>query len=161
MSIKLVDLTEVDGDIFNAKEEAVVVTINTVGAMGKGIAKSCKLLYPDLYLRYKKYCLNKKITETVLTRCVEDRDIILFPTKRHYSEPSRLSDIQYLIPRLNLACIKWGIKTIAIPPLGMGNGGITGKHGVSIVNLVHDTFKDSTVDAVMYLPKEILDLIGE
>jgi len=115
------------GDIIVAKEaEVITIPVNTVGVAGRGIAFIWKKLYPLEFEHYYNLCkLGKiKIGEPYLY----DR-FLLFPTKKHWKEKSRLEYIEtgldYLVAKVKAR--EWKFKSIALPALGCGNGGLDWK----------------------------------
>jgi O-acetyl-ADP-ribose deacetylase (regulator of RNase III) len=117
------------GNLLEADVDALVNTVNTVGIMGKGIALQFRRAFPEMFDAYEKAC---KANEVVIGRMfvvdrhtlIPPRYIINFPTKRHWKGKSRLVDIEAGLTDL-IKCVKeLGIKSIAIPPLGCGNGGL-------------------------------------
>jgi len=118
------------GDLFESNADALVNTVNTVGVMGKGVAFQFKKLFPHNYNIYKKRCESKdfQIGDLLL---VEDENILTgkkliinFPTKKHWRHPSKYEYIQIGLEKLKTVIIERNIKSIAIPPLGSGNGGL-------------------------------------
>lgn len=114
------------GNILKADTEALVNTVNTVGVMGKGIALAFKKAYPQNYKTYKKAVENNEVkigsvlvTETGL---LQPKYIINFPTKKHWRNPSKLSYIRKGMKDLVNIIIDKNIHSLAIPPLGCGNG---------------------------------------
>jgi O-acetyl-ADP-ribose deacetylase (regulator of RNase III) len=117
------------GDIFTAEVDAIVNTVNTVGVMGKGLALQFKARYPDNFTAYRKACAagDVKLGEMFVTETHEitgPRLIINFPTKGHWKANSRLSDIRAGLEDLVKVIQERGITSIAVPPLGAGNGGL-------------------------------------
>jgi O-acetyl-ADP-ribose deacetylase (regulator of RNase III) len=119
-----------NGNLLDAPVEALVNTVNTEGVMGKGIALQFKQAFPEMYRAYEAACA---AGEVKLGRMhVFDlgglvggpRWIINFPTKGHWRSRSRLSDIKSGLSSLAETIRKLEIKSIAIPPLGCGNGGL-------------------------------------
>lgn len=118
------------GDLFDSKAEVLVNTVNTVGVMGKGVAFQFKKLFPHNYNVYKKQCENNEFEIGDLL-VVEDENmltgkklIINFPTKKHWRQPSQYEYIKIGLEKLKTVIIERNIKSIAIPPLGSGNGGL-------------------------------------
>ena len=118
------------GNLLDSKADALVNTVNTVGVMGKGIALQFKDAFHDNYKIYREACKNKTIEIGKLV-AVHDQNAILgekliinFPTKMHWKQPSRYEYIQSGIIALAEYIKKNNIKSIAIPPLGCGNGGL-------------------------------------
>lgn len=118
------------GDLLKEDVEALVNTVNCVGVMGRGIALQFKKAFPENFSAYAAACKKKNVrpgemfvTET--GRLTNPRFLINFPTKRHWRAKSRLEDIQTgLVGLLNVIRAK-GIKSLALPPLGCGLGGLS------------------------------------
>lgn len=117
------------GDLLSADAEALVNTVNCVGVMGKGIALQFKLRFPENFRLYEQACRAKKVEPGHMfvfenPAGVHPRFIINFPTKRHWKGKSKIEDIESgLLDLINVVKEK-GIKSIAVPPLGCGNGGL-------------------------------------
>ena len=117
------------GNLLEAKVEAVVNTVNTVGIMGKGIALMFKERFPDNYDAYVRACKNAEIRLGKMFVTGEwnlfgRQWIINFPTKRHWRGNTRLEWIQDGLQDLVRVIGENEIRSIAIPPLGCGNGGL-------------------------------------
>ena len=118
------------GNLLKAPAEALVNTVNTVGVMGKGVALQFRQAYPEMYRAYEKACDAKDVRLGQVH--VFDlgglvggpRWIINFPTKGHWKAKSRLEDIESGLADLTAAVERLGIRSIALPPLGCGNGGL-------------------------------------
>ena len=118
------------GNLLEAPVEALVNTVNTQGIMGKGIALQFKQAFPEMFRDYEKAC---KAGQVRLGKMhVYDRGgltggprwIINFPTKNHWRQRSRLADIEAGLEDLVATVRRLGIRSIAVPPLGCGNGGL-------------------------------------
>ena len=118
------------GDLLVAPVEALVNTVNTKGIMGKGIALHFKRAFPAMFRDYAMACkagrvrLGKMHLFDLGGLKGGPRWIINFPTKGHWREQSRLIDIESGLEDLVDAVRRLGIRSIAIPPLGCGNGGL-------------------------------------
>src|SRR6266446_3591405 len=112
------------GDIFKSSAQTLVNTVNTVGVMGKGIALGFRKTFPDMYRDYVRRCSRREVRIGVpyLYRRVVPPHIINFPTKDHWRSPSRLEDIVEGLRYLDSHVIEWGITSLAVPPLGCGEG---------------------------------------
>ncbi len=112
------------GDIFQSKAHTIVNTVNCVGVMGKGIALEFKKRYPDMYEDYLVKCKRGEVRlgEPYLYIRGEIPWILNFPTKYHWRALAKSEDIirglEYLLSKYK----SWGIKSIAVPPLGAGLG---------------------------------------
>jgi len=117
------------GDLLEQRVDAIVNTVNTVGVMGKGIALQFRRKWPANYKAYEAACKRHEVVPCKMFvfdngGLAEPKYIINFPTKRHWRQPSRLSDIECGLTDLILQIKALKIKSIAIPPLGCGNGGL-------------------------------------
>lgn len=117
------------GNLLSENAEALVNTVNCVGVMGKGIALQFKRAYPENFRSYEHACKEGEVQAgrmfTVATgNLFNPRYIINFPTKRHWKGKSKIADIHCGLEALVVEVQKLGITSIAIPPLGCGNGGL-------------------------------------
>jgi O-acetyl-ADP-ribose deacetylase (regulator of RNase III) len=122
-------VSEERGNLLEAPADALVNTVNTVGVMGKGIALQFKQAYPANFRAYEAACRRGEVRlgsmftyETGLLEA--PRFIINFPTKGHWRARSRLNDIKAGLADLREVIRDRGIRSIAVPPLGCGNGGL-------------------------------------
>ena len=113
------------GDLLQSDAEALVNTVNCEGYMGKGIAYQFKLKFPNNNKDYVKACKNGTLRPGKLHVYKESEKIIInFPTKDKWREKSRMEYIEDGLDALVLLIKELNIKSIAIPPLGSGNGGL-------------------------------------
>lgn len=117
------------GDILAADVEALVNTVNCVGVMGRGIALQFKNKYPANFEAYAAACSHEEVQPGRMfvfeTRHLTNpKYIINFPTKRHWRGKSRMEDIESGLKALVREIRDRGIRSIAIPPLGSGLGGL-------------------------------------
>ncbi|MCY9786684.1 macro domain-containing protein [Nocardiopsis sp. EMB25] len=118
------------GDLLEADVEALVNTVNCVGVMGKGIALQFKRRYPDMFKKYAAACKcdQVKIGKMMVVPTGQisgPQFIINFPTKVHWRSPSKLAYIDAGLVDLKSVIEEYQISSIAIPPLGVGNGGLS------------------------------------
>ena len=115
----------IKGDLFHSPAKILVNTVNTVGVMGKGIALEFRKQYPEMFYRYKQLCEEGKldIGNLFLWR-KEKKWVLLFPTKRHWRNPSKIEYIESGLQKLAENWDKLGADSIAFPRLGCGNGGL-------------------------------------
>ncbi|MEO6286753.1 MAG: macro domain-containing protein [Dyadobacter sp.] len=118
------------GDMLQAKTEALVNTVNTVGVMGKGIALQFKEAFPHNYKVYADACKRHELAPGKLL-AVWDNSMLLgkrlifnFPTKTHWRKPSEYSYIEDGLVALRELISEQKVSSIALPPLGCGNGGL-------------------------------------
>ncbi len=122
-------LREEDGDLLGADAEALVNTVNTVGVMGKGLALQFKQAYPGNFRAYEVACRRGDVRLGSMFVWETDfqgnpRFVINFPTKGHWRARSRIVDVRAGLDDLRRVIRDKEIRSIAIPPLGCGNGGL-------------------------------------
>jgi O-acetyl-ADP-ribose deacetylase (regulator of RNase III) len=116
-------------DLLAADVEAYVNTVNCVGVMGKGIALAFKSAYPENFRLYAGACAEKhvvpgKMFVTDLSDMFSRKLIVNFPTKDHWSRPSKIEWIEEGLVDLARVVREMNISSIAIPALGCSNGGL-------------------------------------
>ncbi len=122
-------IEQMDGNLLDAEAEALINTVNTVGVMGKGIALQFKKAFPDNFEAYKRACDAGKVVPGKMFvfetgQLTSPRWIINFPTKRHWRGKTRIEDLDAGLVDLVRVIEKLRIRSIAVPPLGCGNGGL-------------------------------------
>ena len=121
-------IEHITGNILDAEAEALVNTVNTMGVMGKGIALQFKQAFPENYEAYRKACGQKEVQPGRMfvfdTGKLHPRYIVNFPTKRHWKGKTKIEDVESGLVDLIATIKQRGIKSIAVPPLGCGNGGL-------------------------------------
>ena len=145
-----------DGNILRADTEALVNTVNCVGFMGRGIALQFRKAYPENFEAYSKVCKEKKLHPGIVyTYRVQTlggpRYIINFPTKRHWKGKSKLEDIEKGLIALVEEVKRLDIRSISIPPLGCGLGGLTWETVRPIIEDAFSTLPEIEVD--LYEPR--------
>jgi O-acetyl-ADP-ribose deacetylase (regulator of RNase III) len=117
------------GDILHEEAEALVNPVNCVGVMGKGVALQFKLAFPDNFKEYEATCQRGEVEPGKVLlhqtgHLTNPRYIINLPTKRHWRDKSRIEDIESGLRSLKHEIVSRGIKSVAIPALGCGLGGL-------------------------------------
>lgn len=117
------------GDILKAEAEALVNTVNCVGIMGRGIALQFKEMFPANFKAYAAACKREEVQPGLMFvfdtgELTSPRYIFNFPTKRHWRGKSRIEDVEAGLVALVNEVRARGIRSIAIPPLGSGLGGL-------------------------------------
>jgi len=117
------------GNLLEANVDALVNTVNTVGIMGKGVALMFKEAFPQNFRAYEAACRRSEVkvgrmfvTET--NALIGPKWIINFPTKEHWRAGSKMEWIESGLADLKLVIIEKKIRSVAVPPLGSGNGGL-------------------------------------
>lgn len=114
-----------DKSIFDSHAEIITNTVNCVGVMGKGIAAEYKTRFPEMFSDYKKRCDRKEVRPGQPYIWEADDHLILnFPTKDHWKGKSRLEWIEQGLIWIRDNYRSIGFTSIAMPPLGCGNGGL-------------------------------------
>ncbi|MHC2842864.1 type II toxin-antitoxin system antitoxin DNA ADP-ribosyl glycohydrolase DarG [Bradyrhizobium diazoefficiens] len=145
-----------EGNLLKAEAEALVNTVNTVGVMGKGIALMFKEAFPKNFLAYSEACKKHEI-EVGRIFATERKDlvggpkwIINFPTKKHWRNPSKIEWIKDGLQDLVRFIREHNIKSIALPPLGSGNGGLDWKEVRPVIEAALGNLDG--VDVVVFEP---------
>lgn len=116
------------GDLLRADVEALVNTVNCVGVMGRGVALQFKKAFPENFRAYEAACRRGEVVPGRMfvfeTGQFHPSLIINFPTKRHWRGKSRMEDIESGLVALRKEVLDRGIRSIALPPLGSGLGGL-------------------------------------
>ena len=118
------------GDMFTEDVEALVNSVNCVGVMGRGIALQFKNLFPENFKAYAEACRREEVQPGRMfvfetgQMVGAPRYIINFPTKRHWRGKSRMEDIEAGLNALAEEITERNIRSIALPPLGSGLGGL-------------------------------------
>lgn len=142
--------SEIGNDLFNAPEAYKVVTINCVGAMGRGIALACRERYPTLYQDYRKRCRENEI-RIGNVYVYPDEKCILLPTKTHWRLKSQVSYVTAGITAL-ADCVENLDTSAAIPPLGMANGWLRPWERQEIFLWLYDKLETRRQHYTLYLP---------
>ena len=140
------------GNILDDDADAIVVPVNTVGVMGKGLAKEFADLYPVSKAAYRRFCNDNtlRIGSVVFTQEYHAKTKCIFfpfffPTKGHWLEKSSLTDIAMSFGYLARVLLNSrSLTTLAIPALGCGLGGLDWQDVepllLQFASLLHETF---------------------
>jgi len=121
-------ITYLKGDLFKSPAKILVNTVNTVGVMGKGVALEFKKQYPEMFYRYKQLCEKDELNIGGLFLWKKEKKwVLLFPTKVHWRNPSKLEYVEEGLKKFAENWDKLGADSIAFPRLGCGNGGLDWK----------------------------------
>jgi len=116
-------ITYIQGDIFTSPATVLVNTVNTVGVMGKGIARDFKTYFPEMFRKYQEACESGELRiGTLQFFRTPHKSVLNFPTKRHWREKSRVEDIERGLQTFVSRYKDFSISSIAFPQLGCGNG---------------------------------------
>ncbi len=147
-------ITFTQGNLLEAHAEVLVNTVNTVGVMGKGIALMFKERFDENFRRYAAACKAKEVqTGKMFVTPVHELDgprwIVNFPTKQHWRAPSRLEWVIDGLQDLRRFLIEQQVKSIAIPPLGAGNGGL---EWAEVREQIERALGDLDIDILVFEP---------
>jgi O-acetyl-ADP-ribose deacetylase (regulator of RNase III)/uncharacterized protein YwgA len=139
------------GNLFDSQAQTLVNTVNCVGVMGKGVAEQFKSRFPAMFEDYKKRADRRavRLGEPYLYQDRSGVQIINFPTKDHWRSPSRLADVERGLDYLVAHASEWGITSIALPPLGCGNGGLEWSE---VGPLIYQKLHRLPIDVECYAP---------
>ncbi len=118
-------ITYVLGGFFTSPAQVLVNTVNTVGVMGKGLAKEFKAVWPEMFDAYVARCEAVDLVPGSLHLWRSPHKWVLnFPTKRHWRQRSRPEDVEAGLRTFAATWADYGITSVAFPQLGCGNGGL-------------------------------------
>lgn len=142
------------GDILSDRADAIVNTVNCVGVMGRGIALQFKKAWPKNFKAYVAACKKDEVQPGKMfvyqtSQLSPPRFIINFPTKRHWRGKSRLEDIEAGLEDLRRVILDLDVRSIAIPPLGCGLGGL---EWADVRSRIEAYLSDLDVDVRVYEP---------
>ena len=143
------------GNLLETAADAVVNTVNTVGVMGKGVALMFKEKFPENYKAYAAACKRGEVEigrmfVTASPELSGPRWIINFPTKKHWRHPSKVEWIAEGLKDLRAVIDEKNIRSIAIPPLGSGNGGL---EWATVRSLIESALGDMPdIDVLVFEP---------
>lgn len=165
------DVSLVEGDMFFSSMQTLTVSVNTVGIMGKGLASRAKYQFPDVYVVYQDACRSKKLQmgtpylykressideqladdSTPLASPNANKWFLLFATKRNWRENSDIIGIEQGLQWITDNYNSLGIKSIAVPALGCGLGGLDWR---DVGPLMCRYLSRLNIPVAIYLPRE-------
>jgi O-acetyl-ADP-ribose deacetylase (regulator of RNase III) len=150
----------IKGNIFNSNADVIVNPVNCVGFMGKGLALEYKLMYPEDYERYIEVCESGLFKPGMLLLTNKNgKRIIHFPTKNHYSNPSKIEYIEEGLKKFVTIYRNKSIKSIAFPQLGVGLGGLKWDRVKRLMEEYLDNLNDLEIEIYEYDSEAINDSI--
>ena len=147
------------GDLLQSEADALVNAVNCAGVMGRGISLQFKKQFPGNFEDYKSACDRGEIVPgkmfiTERNALNPPRFIVNFPTKRHWRGKSRIEDIESGLVMLREEIEARDIRSIAIPRLGSGLGGL---HWPDVRRLIENALSGMTAEIIVYEPREVPD----
>ncbi|XPF94688.1 macro domain-containing protein [Colwellia sp. RE-S-Sl-9] len=150
-------ITYQKGNILHDQSDAIINTVNTVGVMGKGLALQFKKAFPENFKEYKKACddhsmITGKVLSVSLNSMSPPFFIINFPTKAHWKGKSKLEYIEQGLDSLKAEVKRLNLKSVAIPALGSGLGGLPWQDVEQLIQSSLAEFPE--VNWLLYPPQE-------
>ncbi|MBX7271470.1 macro domain-containing protein [Stutzerimonas chloritidismutans] len=146
----MIELTT--GDVLKSDAQAIVNTVNCEGYMGKGIAYQFKLEFPNNFSSYAAACKSRSLRPGTVHKFVENGKIIFnFPTKDKWREKSKYEYIEDGLDALKKELCGGQVESIAIPPLGCGNGGLS---WAKVKQIITEKLADLDVIVKLYEPSK-------
>lgn len=164
-------LSLVKGDMFFSKHQTLTISVNCVGVMGKGLASTARVRFPDVYVKYQIFCKSRvlkmgvpyiyKRESSVFNELADDifsldnpeqqTWFLLFPTKDHWKNKANIVGIEQGLTWLRNNYQKQGVESLAMPALGCGLGQLEWK---DLGPLMCKYLTDMDIVASIYLPTE-------
>jgi len=146
------------GNLLDSDAEALVNPVNTVGVMGKGLALMFKQRFNENYLRYRTACTQKLLLPgcvfvTATNDFIGPKWIVNFATKDHWKDSSKIEWIESGLLALLAFIHTENVKSIAVPRLGAGNGGLEWREVKLLIIAALGSLPDT--DVIIYEPTTI------
>jgi O-acetyl-ADP-ribose deacetylase (regulator of RNase III) len=146
------------GNLLNATTDALVNTVNTVGVMGKGVALQFKTAFPNNFKVYKQACEQGTLDVGKLLYVKEETLsgsvwIVNFPTKKHWKGFSKYEYIEAGLKEMVRTISNYPIQSIALPPLGCGNGGLD---WAQVKPMIEKYLRVLAIEVVVFEPNEAI-----
>ena len=152
-------ITYVKGDLFESPAKVLVNTVNTVGVMGKGIAKTFKEVYPEMFREYQGFCRDGSLTVGKLWLYKTPHKWILnFPTKQHWRGKSRLEYIEAGLDKFAATYDRKLLLQVSFPMLGCGNGELDWD---DVRPLMDKYLRPLPIDVYIHLYQQSTDFVPE
>ena len=153
-------ITYVVCDLFESPARVLVNTVNTVGVMGKGIAKQFKQIYPDMFKEYQQICESRSfdIGDLWLYK-TSNKWVLNFPTKKHWRQPSRIDYIESGLKKFVATYHVYGITSVSFPLLGCGNGELDWE--TQVQPIMERYLEEPPIDVFIHLQNRADTLVPE
>lgn len=141
------------GNIFESNAQTLIATVNCVGIMGKGLAKEFRQQYPEMFKEYSKACKRGELKKGYLFLYKDlFKWILCFPTKDNWKGSSKYEFIEEGLKAIKDNYSQWSIRSLAVPPLGCGLGGLDWK---VVKQLISKYLNDLPIEIIVYEPLEV------
>lgn len=143
-------ITYVDFSLFDSPAKVLVNTVNSVGVMGKGIAKEFKAIYPEMFAEYQRLCEGRMLNVGDLwVYKTPHKWVMNFPTKRHWRNPSKPEYLEAGLRKFSEIYQEARITSISFPQLGCGNGELDWK--TQVKPLMEQYLKDLPIEIFVHV----------
>lgn len=152
-------ITYLKSNLFFSPAQVLVNTVNTEGVMGKGIAKEFKKHFPEMFEQYQKFCEEKKLDiGNLWLYKTTNKWVLNFPTKKSWRNPSKIEYLEKGLQKFVDQYEQRGIKSVAFPPLGCGNGELNWE--TQVRPLMEKYLRDLPIDIYihLYTPNSLEDV---
>lgn len=150
--MRLGGLRYIDCSLFESPAQTLVNAVNTVGVMGKGVARTFRDIYPDMYEEYRGFCRNGRLAPGRLWLHKSDSGkwVLNFPTKAHWRNPSKVEYLESGLAKFACEYERRGIVSVSFPMLGCGAGGLDWK--LESKPLMERALSDLPIDVFVHIP---------
>ena len=142
------------GNIFSTPHKTITITANCVGVMETGIEKQARTKSPEMFSRYQKLCKEGRIQVGIpyLIRSLSDydKDILLFPTRHDWREPTKTAWIEEGLLRLQEGIKNSKLQGLALAPVGCAHEGL---HFIPVLNLILLHLQELDCQIDIYTPR--------
>lgn len=137
------------GNLLDSPCQVLVNSVNCVGVAGAGLAKQFQDRWPEQVDEYRAFCRAGQMRPGVIHEALlpDGRSVVSVPTKRHWREKSRFSDVAAGIQELARYCEEAGASSVAVPPLGCGLGGLPQR---LVLNTIKLKMSDLSTEVWLY-----------
>lgn len=143
------------GDIFESPAQTLVCPVNVVGVMGKGLALAFKNKWPELFKTYQLACEDNLFFKygcfVYNTDIEQKRKVWCMATKRHWRDLSKLSQIEDGLVALATDYRTYGVTSLAIPPVGCGEGRLEWRN---VRPIIYQYLDRLPIDVYVYTPHQ-------
>ena len=136
-----------EGNLLNDQAEVLVNAVNRLGFMGAGIALAFKLKFPEMFQSYKEACSNGAYNESCLTLYKEQGKVIANLRTVDDNLKGQYTLVNKGLTELRDVMLEQGLKTVAIPPLGCGIGGLNSKQ---VLESIMEIFQKTNITIYLY-----------
>lgn len=148
-----------DNNIIYAKHQTVLCTTNCVGTMGAGLALEIAQTFPRAHQEYMRIFKSGQMkTDTLVNVECDWHHVLLFPTKDDWRDPSPLELVLGNIEKLKRVYKDLKITSLAMPPLGVGLGKLTGDDAIAMLKGLKDLMDTIEIPVDCYLPDDLIDV---